>query len=99
MYTRKDYLDKKCTHRQYYAQFVDDNVKKRVFSLISLKKLLSAKDEYLNDIKLELWDRVLSPLPTYIGDKIRDSGTFPSLSDCVCIAKEAAKQIIEENKG
>ncbi len=60
MYTRKDYMDNKIQHREYYSQFVNKEVKRRVinmFGLNTLKKSL-AKDEHFNDnlTPMKKWD-------------------------------------------
>lgn len=84
-YTREDYIDKKCTHREYFSQWVDDSKKNTIKNVIGIKKLLQSDDEHLNDIPLKTWDSV-------------SYGWGDSLSTGVCIAKEVAKQLIEENR-
>lgn len=101
MYTRKDYLNKKCTHRQYYAQFVNGYIKQSVLRQIGKKALLNSKDKHLNDIALSRWDNFYPWLLQGETGKnfLKISGQKGySLSDTVCIAKEAAQQIIEQNK-
>lgn len=39
MWTRKQYLDKKCTHQQYYAQFVTEATRQAVVSKITVALL------------------------------------------------------------
>lgn len=56
MYTRKDYLDGKISHREYYAQFVNEDVKARVSGVIGLTALLKSTNEHLNDIPMKKWD-------------------------------------------
>lgn len=61
MITRQDYLkDSSNLHRQYFGQFVNENVKKHLlntFDLETLKKS-QAKDEFFNTklTPLEKWD-------------------------------------------
>lgn len=86
-FTRKDRLENKCTHREYYAQFVTDRIKSLVKSQFG-EQLFNSTDPHLNDIPLSKWDN--------LSGTVLRSGF--SLSDCVCTLKEAAKQIIEENK-
>jgi len=83
MFTRQDYLDNKCTHREYYAQFVTLYIKAMVSNFIGINHIKASMDEHFNDIPLGLWDT------------LRCGGK--TLSDNVCIAKEAAKQLKEEN--
>ena len=96
MFTRKQYMDKEVTHRQYYGQFVTDATKQRVLRCIGETRLMASTDEHLNDIPLEKWDS-LGPAGS------RDNwnatrGDWPSLAGAVCIHKEAAHQLIEELK-
>ena len=84
-YTRKQYMSGEVTFQQYYGQFVTQQTKNTVTSNISVNRLLASTDEHLNDIPLIEWDRMHGLL----------GGN--SLCETVCIAKEAARQIIEEN--
>lgn len=92
-FTRKDYLNKLCTHREYYAQFVTPGTLSLVLAGIGLKRLLAAKDEHLNDIPMSLWDRLVPRCPG--SGKFRDAGDFYTKSGGVCLLKEAARQLIE----
>ncbi len=61
MITRKQYLeDSNNLHRKYYAQFVNDEVKARVFEYFSVETLKKSfsKDEHFNDklTPLKKWD-------------------------------------------
>jgi len=95
MITRKEYMDNKATHRQYFSQFVTDEIKGVVKRTLHLKRLLHSKDEHLNDIPLVLWDKMYLP-PLNIS--MESVGDYLTMAGKVCILKEAAKQIIEENK-
>ena len=98
-YTREDYLNHKCSHREYYAQFVNDAVKSMVTSSIPLAELLAATDkENLNSIALARWDNIAGGYSTQLcRDKLKAAGDSPSLGGAVCILKEAARQIIDEH--
>lgn len=93
MIDRKEYMDGKVTHREYYAQFVNPVVKSYLLSQISLKEILASKDPHFNDIPLHRWDR----LPKVMIHKLREAGDVnaDTLSNKVCIYKEAARQIRE----
>ena len=93
MFTRKQYIDGKCSHREYYGQFVDDTVFNRLSVHVTKEQIAKSNDDSFNDIPLESWDAILHPFPRYIGDKMRDCGDYPTMCAAVCIAKEAAKQI------
>lgn len=102
-FTRADYMstsaDREASakaHRRYYAQFVTPGVRSLVESRIGKKAILASTDPHMNDIPLAKWDRLHQCLPLEPGifKKLTGSNSY-SLSDSVCIAKEAAKQIKE----
>jgi hypothetical protein len=98
MKTRKEYLNNECTHRQYYAEFVQPYVLAAIsarFTNAELAKALS-EDEHFNTIPLPVWDS--------LGDQIRYSPLFDiakqkgeaiTKSTLCCIVKEGAKQLAE----
>ena len=86
-------------HEQYYAQFVDENIKARVLEVIGLARLDKSNDPLFNDIPLHLWDAVIPSVPSYLGDKMRKAGDFPTPAGLVCVAKEAARQIKSQITG
>ena len=96
MFTRHDYLNHKCTHRQFYAQFVNESVKHTVNGFfpnpLSINEAL-VKDEHLNTIPLKKWDVIGASIELPI--KFSDVGDQRSLAGLVCIAKEAARQLVE----
>lgn len=103
-FTRSDYMEKRCSHRAYYGQFVSSHVKQLVVDRIGLPRLMASKDEHLNDIPLQLWDSFwvshtpsmhIKP-PLTIGALLREAGEGNSASTGTCILKEAARQVIEE---
>ncbi len=93
MFTRKQYLNKECSHREYYAQFVDAYVIDRVQFIIGKDKILNSADEAFNDIPLAYWDSIR--LYHHVSSAVKRAGDTMSLAGQVCIAKEAAKQIRE----
>lgn len=82
-YSRQQMLNNECTHRQYYAQFVNEGTKHTVLTYIGKEAIMNSTDEHLNDIPLSKWDNL----------QISIGGSF---SHTVCVAKEAARQIQEE---
>lgn len=107
MFTRAQYLNKECTHREYWAQFVTPSMKAMVKSNIGLERLQRSRNEYFSDVTtLKDWDwmkdatfRMLNMVkwreiqyPEYAG--LTSVGW--SLSDNVCLLKEAARQLVEE---
>lgn len=102
MFTRKDYLDEKCSHHEFYSQFVNESILKKVRNLFE-RSIENSKDEHFNDIPLERWDRcsLLELIDTKIwklanGRKEEDKHFSWSISDNICIAKAAARIIRDE---
>lgn len=92
-YTRQQYMSHECSHRDYYGQFVTEQVKSRVLRVIGKESIQASTDEHLNDIPLRLWD-ALGP----VGNSAQweaTEGDWPSMAGRVCIYKEAAKQLLE----
>lgn len=97
--------------RDYYAQFVNEDIKARIMATIGLSLLLASKDEHLNDISMQKWDKmagfafrgsemVSSPkVPSDIWpvdyELVKEAGDGISAAFMVCVYKEAARQIIE----
>ena len=89
-FTRKDYLNKVCTHREYYAQFVIPPTMHQVLWVIGGDDIRASTDRSFNDIRLERWDRATINLP--VGGDIKAAGDYWTLAGLVCVAKEAARQ-------
>ena len=92
-FTRKDYLNNKCSYNEYYAQFITEQIVNYVQASIGKEKILASKDPHFNDIKLFAWDilaQVILQSTQYLRKAAGESG---SLSASVCIAKAAAEQI------
>lgn len=99
MFTRKDYLDGKCTHSEYYSQMVKaTNAKDMVVNYWGLEKLKKAynEDMNLNTIPIKEWDILAKRL--VIGPQLTFSelGDMNTLSSRVCVLKEAARQVVNE---
>lgn len=93
MPTRKQYMNKECTHREFYAQFAGPGVKGRVLALIGIERLQSSTDEHLNDIPLKTWD-ALGPVGSVAQWQAAEDS--PTMAGRTCIYKEAARQILED---
>ena len=92
-FTRKEYMDHVCSHREYYAQYVTEGLKKQVLFNIPISELEKSKDEHLNDVELKRWDNV--PMPYSVSTQMKENGDYLTQAGIVCIAKEAARQILE----
>jgi hypothetical protein len=103
MFTRQDYLnasnntnaERVAAHRKYYAQFVNPRTIAFVVNWIGADKLKASTDPHMNDIPLGRWDRMVNMLPLAI--RHETVGDYYTLGNCVCIAKEAARQWLEAN--
>ena len=101
--SRPDYMkDSKNLHRSYYSQFVTENTKLFVKNRIGLDLLRTSNCPHFNDVIKHdgpngwIWDR--APVDT---QKMRDcdeigKNSLPSLASVTCVAKEAARQLLEE---
>jgi hypothetical protein len=94
MFYRHQYLTGEASHFQYYAQFASEYVKQVVEMVIGQDRISKSRDEHLNDIPLEIWDRIgRIILTSKLDAKMRSLGDYPTLAGLVCIAKNAAKQL------
>lgn len=94
MITRQDYMNKKATHREFYGQFVTPAIIDTVIDYIGKDKLVASTDKHFNDISLSQWDAMHQWLPAYYARAMKEAGSTigVSLSNTVCVAKEAARQ-------
>lgn len=98
-FTRSDYIDGKCTHQEYYSQFVTEESKRLVIRFIGSKDFLSQKyeaDNNLNNIPLHQWDAI-ALYYKHIG-AIDENGTGVKIyyrSNAICVLKTAAMMIVK----
>lgn len=96
MITRKDYLDAKASHDDYYAQFVTPSVIALVGSYIGFHVVRTSQDPHFNDIPLKNWDAMAPALWNLVPSQaLKDAGEIRSLGTAVCILKAAARIIKE----
>lgn len=106
MLTRKEYLnaarasadDTLAVHREYYGQFVTEDIKYAVEVTFGLDTLVNAyaKDPHFNSIPLSHWDSlVISQKKLVDEDLLEKAGETQSLLSRTCIFKEGARQIVE----
>ncbi len=93
-FTRQKYLNGECTHAEYYGQFVSTDTTDLISDIFSKEKLLATykEDKNFNGIPLVVWDGIAVRL--WVSQKLTRAGDTSTLSGRVCIAKEAARQII-----
>lgn len=85
-------------HRAYHGQYVDDEVKRLVVRHIGMDEIRASQDKYFNDIPLKRWDRLVRLLPHQITVALRENGDWLTLGNGVCILKEAARMLREEQR-
>ena len=91
MYTRKQYMNKEVSHDDYYSQF-GTHVIDLVVNQIGKDRILKSTDKNMNDIPLAEWDGLQMMITCSVGNLFATlNGNRLSLSDCVCIAKSAAR--------
>lgn len=93
MFTRQDYMNNKCTHSEYYSQFVNDYTKRIVLSRWNKTVLKNAydKDQHFNSLSLGQWDN----LTFLISPDFKKYGDYSTLAGCVCVLKETARHIVK----
>lgn len=106
MFTRAQYLDRQCTHREYWAQFVTEGMRRMVLQRFTIERLKRSTDPHLNDIPLMEWDAMkgvtfhmldLTKWREIHYPEYKDTRSIGwSMSDNTCLLKEAAKQLIEK---
>ena len=94
MISRQDYLAGKCTHREWYGQFVTRSIRYQVGGRIGIDRIKSSTDPAFNDIPLSEWDSFKGEA-WGLTNKLKEAGDYLTLSAYVCVAKEAAQQIRE----
>ena len=86
LFTRADYMNKKCSHQQYYVQFASEEVLEYM-----------TKTDITLDSKLARWDALAAGL--YMPrDLLIEAGEIsarglPSISCRLCVAKAAYRQV------
>lgn len=96
-YSGKTEAERMALFRQYYAQYVKPGTRSFVVSCIGAERIRASTDPHMNDIPLHLWDRLdgyIRPIGARIHKEINGTSVW-SLSDTVCVAKEAARQFKE----
>lgn len=94
VYTRKDYMSNKCTHKEYYGQLVTQGMKEHIARAIP-QALDRSTDPSFNDIPLSTWDRI--GLAYGLRNEFNALGDIKSDAGMVCVLKEAARQVKEKS--
>ena len=92
VFTRKDYMSNKCSHREYYSQLVTPEIRAGVWGAL-YGRIVASKDPSFNDIALSQWDHLgMFLVPR---EPFKNFGDFYTKAGAVCVLKEAAQQIRE----
>jgi hypothetical protein len=94
MLNRHDYLLGKGDIREYYSQFVTPKVIEVVVHFWGKSVLENSTDFWMNDLPLEKWDLLLNKLPPF-AIRFSDLGDLPTKAGFLCVAKEAARQYLD----
>lgn len=91
--TRKDYLDGKCSHQEYYRSIVAECGISLENDPIMSKVIASLKsgDQHLNNIPLRTWDVIALGQRARMATVLKSRGDWLTLAGGVCIMKEAAR--------
>lgn len=101
-YTRQQYMkdysgktkeEQTAIYRRYFGQFVTTGTIAVVLSGIGAERLRASTDQHMNDIPLASWDRLVPLCPG--SGKFKEAGDSYTLSNGVCLLKEAARQWLE----
>ena len=94
--SRQQYLNKEISHRDYYRQFVNEELIEKVERTFGIETLNAAlhQDEHLNSIGLRSWDAFTSQIP-FDQEAIEIAGENVTRATLVCIAKTAAEVAVD----
>lgn len=97
-YTEKDFLGGKCTHEQYYAQFVTTSVEYHVGTKIGVERIIKSNSfgGNFNDIPLKEWTDLGYGLRKHVAPLLKEAGHYTTAATMVCILKAAARKIRKE---
>lgn len=100
MKTRQQRLNNECTHEEYYSQFITDGLIQAIKKYIgtqTIKNAIASGDNHLNTIPLQSWDTFINYNRSIV-PLMKQCGDFLTMAASVCIAKTAARQLINIKK-
>lgn len=92
--SRKDYMEGRCTHREYYGSLVEE-LGIRFTKEKDIERFRRSIDLHFNDIPLRWWDALASRRPAGSTAAFKARGDFVTTAGLVCLYKEAARRAIE----
>lgn len=91
--TRKEYMDGKVTHNEYYETIAaESGISFEHSEKLAEIKAALVEDEHLNNIPLKYWDMLSSMAYYSTAPVLKAHGDSWSLAGGVCIAKAAARK-------
>lgn len=93
--TRRMFINGGCTLDEYYGQFVNEEIKKRVLEGITIQRLRVSRLENFDDIPYQTWIDIIPVVDVELERKIYAAGDFVMYSDIVNIHKVAARQMLK----
>lgn len=95
-FSRKEYMENKCTHKEYYDQFITPAGIELVSKSVAFKKLMKNNSEDLSSVTINFWDLIGTAHDAVA--LLNSKGDTWSLASAVCINKAIAEHIILNNK-
>lgn len=91
--------DYRKVHREYYSQYVNENVKKIMLFYFGQIPIMVTKSHHFSDVPKEKWDKALGKLQadSEVMNLLEKNGDVFNNVIGVSILKEACKQIREDN--
>lgn len=93
LFTRQDYMADKCTHEQYYAQFINDAGIEMVKNSKAFKTLIKKGSKDVSTVEVGVWDCIGTAGEA--ANLLKTLGDNWSLSAAVCINKAIARQLLK----
>ena len=91
MNTRKDYMNGKCTHREYYEEIAKEaHISYDKSPDLAKIKIALLTDPHLNNTPLRIWDARGAHTQGVIHKAMEQRGDGWSLAGSVCVHKAAA---------
>jgi hypothetical protein len=97
MFTKKDFTAGKCNEDEYYSQFVTKEVIDVIRRSTTYKHIMQARDKKdFFDLDLHQWDFITGAILCLVGrEAFKERGDYVSQVGLVCIAKAAARKIVQ----
>jgi hypothetical protein len=93
LFTRQDYMADKCTHEQYYAQFINAAGIEMVKKSQAYKTLIKKGSKDVSMVEVGVWDLIGTAGESV--NLMKTLGDNWSLAGAVCINKAIARQLLE----